>query len=268
GIITDYEGMRDPDRMHHYMIGTLEGRAVLDGVRALRRLPQAREVNTKEVFAAGYSQGGHSVYWADSLAANYAPDIQLAGVVGWGPVMDVTDTWRGVTAGSTLSWFGPYVLTSYSDFYGSNYNLSNILLPQFLANLKTDVATHCIDSNLGYWGIDPVKVFTPQFLADLRAGPLPVERYGTLQSNLDANQVKGATSSAPKLINQGMRDNVVLPSQQMSALARLCSSNQAPVLLKQYANSSHYTIMRDSFNDTLSWMQLIRAKGHPATSCP
>src|SRR5262249_21139617 len=41
-VITDYEGMRDPARMHHYMVGELEGRAVLDSVRALRNLPQTK----------------------------------------------------------------------------------------------------------------------------------------------------------------------------------------------------------------------------------
>jgi hypothetical protein len=40
-VTTDYEGMRDPGRLHHYMVGELEGRALLDAVRALRQLPQA-----------------------------------------------------------------------------------------------------------------------------------------------------------------------------------------------------------------------------------
>ncbi|HEX7259454.1 MAG TPA: lipase family protein [Candidatus Saccharimonadia bacterium] len=268
GIITDYEGMRDPARIHHYMVGVLEGRAVLDGVRALKNLPQAHQLNTKQVFAGGYSQGGHSVYWADSVAVDYAPDVELAGIIGWSPVMDVAETWRGVTAGSTLSWYGPYVLTSYSDFYGRNYNLPNILLPQWLPNLPTDVNNHCIDTNLGFWGIDPVKVFTPQFLADLRTGNLPVERYGMLQTDLEANQVKGDRSTTPKLINQGMRDNVVLPSQQPPALARLCAESRAPASLKQYANSNHYTVMRDSFNDTLAWMEQIRNRQRTASTCP
>lgn len=267
-IITDYEGMRDPARLHHYMVGPLEGRAVLDAVRAIKRLPQAEQLNAKQVFAAGYSQGGHSAFWANNIAVDYAPDVRLAGVIGWSPVMDVAETWRGVTAGSTLSWFGPYVLTSYSDYYGRSFNLGNILLPQWQTNLTVDVTTQCIDTNLKHWGIDPNKVFTPQFLADLRAGSLPEERYGSLQSYLDANQVKGENSTIPKLINQGMRDNVVLPSQQPPAVNRLCAAGRGAVLLKEYPVSSHYTVMRDSFNDTLAWIEQVRGGQRPASSCP
>ncbi len=267
GMITDYEGMRDPERIHHYMVGKLEGQALLDGVRVLRRLPQAGQVNTKQVFTAGYSQGGHSAYWADKIAGEYAPDIGLVGVIGWSPVMDVADTLKGVTAGSTLSWFGPYVLTSYSDYYGRNYNIANILLPRWQTNLTADVAGHCIDTNLTFWGIDPAKVFTPQFLADLRAGTLPPERYGLLQSDLEANQVAGVTSTTPKLINQGMRDNVVLPSQQQPAITRLCSGKKAPVLLRPYVNANHYTVMRDSFSDTINWMQQVRSNQQVPSSC-
>ncbi len=269
GTITDYEGMRDPDVMHHYMIGELEGRAVLDSLRALNHLPQTRSIiNSDQVFAGGYSQGGHSAYWANAIAASYAPDVKLAGVIGWGPVMDVGETLRGVTAGSTLNWFGPYVLTSYADYYGHSYNLPAILQPRFAAMTTSDVVSHCIDTNIPFWGTDPTKVFTPQFLADLRGGQLPAERYGPLQADLDANQVVADYTATPKLIIQGQKDNVVLPTQQPLALQRLCAGERAQVELKTYPNASHYTVMRDSFNDAIEWMQQIQS-GKPApSSCP
>jgi hypothetical protein len=64
-VTTDYEGMRDPGRMHHYMVGELEGRAVLDSLQALRNWKSAKDrIDSGKLFVAGYSQGGHAALWA------------------------------------------------------------------------------------------------------------------------------------------------------------------------------------------------------------
>ena len=270
GVITDYEGMRDPDTIHHYMVGQLEGQAVLDSIRALKVLPQAHSViNPNEVFAAGYSQGGHAAFWADTLNASYAPDVHLAGVIGWGPVMDVTQTLQGVTQGSTLDWFGPYVLVSYADYYKTTFPLNNILLPQWQTNLTADVLSHCIDSDVAFWGTNPAKVYTPQFIAGLKANSLPADQFGALGAEMQANQVGSEQTSTPKLINQGQLDNVILPSQSQSAMNRICPNTRGPAELKLYPKSTHYTVMRDSYDYTLEWMSaIIHHAPALATTCP
>ncbi|MBP9827177.1 hypothetical protein KBC99_01720, partial [Candidatus Saccharibacteria bacterium] len=161
-VITDYEGMRDASRMHHYMVGVLEGRALLDAVRSINELPTAKgRVDQSSVILAGYSQGGHAAYWADKIATTYAPELTTKAVIGFGPVTDVQQTLTDIVRGANILWFGPYVLYSYADWYSENYSVPAILNPPFAANLSADIAKNCIDTNIGYWGNKDInKVYT------------------------------------------------------------------------------------------------------------
>jgi dienelactone hydrolase len=269
GVITDYEGMRDPTRIHHYMVGPLEGRAVLDSIRALEKLPQATgHLDTSHIFAAGYSQGGHSAFWADTINSSYAPDVKLSGIVTWAPVLNVEETWQDIESGSDVDWFGPYVLVSYSDYYKTNYNIDNILLPQFSAHLEQNVLANCIGTDQAFWGTNPAKVYQPQFLADLKTGTLPTSLYGSLEKDLQENTVGTEPTTTPKLIEQGESDDVVLASQAKNALPAMCAASKGPVELNLYPGNTHYTIMHESFTDTLSWMSSIISKSASSPTTP
>ena len=267
-VITDYEGMRDSPDIQPYMVGQSEGRAVLDSIRAFKSVPGAsRAGDFHQVFAVGYSQGGHAVFWADSIANSYAPDVNLAGVVGWGSVLDVAGTWKGITSGATLSWFGPHIVTSYASYYGRQYNLPNIFLPDRVNNLSSQVMAHCIDTDIKFWGTDPNKIYRPEFLADLRTGNLSADKYGPLQQDLNSNLVRN-TSKTPKLVNQGGRDNVVIPAFQQPVAERMCKSSSAgPTHIKTYPQANHYNLMAVSFNDVLAWMKAAGDGKRLPTSC-
>lgn len=254
-VTTDYEGMRDPGRIHHYMIGELEGRAVLDAVRALRLLPQSKDrLSPSQVFLSGYSQGGHAAFWADKIAASYAPDVKPLGVVGFGPVMSVKRTLTDVTQHANINWFGPNVVYSYENYYGKKY--PGIILPAREQALSIDVPAHCIDTNLPFWGYTPTGVYTPEFIAAAAAGQLN-ERYPEFARDLDANTVGSVATPSAKRINQGQLDNVVLPAQQVDALPELCKSSLGPVQHVVYPTATHYNTMLQSFSDTLVWMRAL-----------
>ncbi len=266
-VTTDYEGMRDPSRIHHYMVGELEGRAVLDSVRALRQLPQAKgRLSTAAVFLGGYSQGGHAAFWADKIAAAYAPDVKPLGVVGFGPVMSVKQTLADITRAANINWFGPYVLFSYQDYYHTNYG--PVLLPRFEQSLATDVPAHCIDTDIPFWGHVPASVYIPAFLQALGADQLGAAGYSALEADLDRNAVGADSTSSAKRVNSGDHDNVVLPSQQQAAATTLCTSSSGPVQLSIYPNTTHYDTMVHSLNDTLAWMRSLISGGVPVSTCP
>ena len=266
-VITDYEGMRDSNRIHHYMVGELEGRAVLDSVRALMNLDSThRAANPKNVFLGGYSQGGHSAFWADQIASAYAPDLTVKGVVGFGPVMDVQQTWSDILHAANINWFGPYVLTSYADYYHDTYDINQILTPRYAANLRADVLAHCIDTDLMYWGHVPNLVYTTEFLASLSNG-LNDPRDAQLKARLEANRTGSAPTSSAKLINEGARDNVVLPAQQTAAMQRICPTSRGPAQLKVYPNATHYNTMAQSLHDTITWMKDVAAGQAVPTTC-
>lgn len=193
GVTTDYEGMRDPTRLHHYMVGELEGRALLDAVRGLRHLPQAEgRLSGAGVFLAGYSQGGHAAFWGDKISARYAPDVQVAGVVGFGPVMSVKQTLVDVVHGANINWFGPNVLVSYEDYYQQTY--PGVVLPGRVATMKADVLAHCIDTDLPYWGHSPAPIYTPNSFRPLKQ--IPWQRP-TLSSIRYSRKTLSARSAPP-----------------------------------------------------------------------
>jgi pimeloyl-ACP methyl ester carboxylesterase len=86
-VATDYEGLGTPG-VHPYLVGTSEGRSVLDAARAAQRFQPVR--GSGPVVLAGHSQGGHAALWAGQIAPEYAPDLDLRGVLAFAPATDLT----------------------------------------------------------------------------------------------------------------------------------------------------------------------------------
>lgn len=267
-VTTDYEGMRDSSRLHHYMVGELEGRALLDGVRSLKQLDTTKAlIDSGPVALAGYSQGGHAAYWADQLANSYAPELKIGGVVGFGPVASVTETWGDITKGANINWFGPFVLTSYSDYYKNNYAIKSVLLDKWSTNLKADVSKNCIDTVINYWGKKPDQVYQPAFIEAFKNNNLTAAGFASLAADLDKNDLRGVKTASQKLINQGLQDNVILPRQSEAFRDRLCGNGNQTVAYHPYA-ATHYNTMVTSFNDTLDWLGQVLAGKQTASTCP
>ena len=100
---TDYEGLGTPG-LHPYLVGESEGRGVLDAARAAGHLDGV-DAGT-DVMVWGHSQGGHAALFAGEIAATYAPDLDVAGVVAIAPVGDVTLIAPVVLSTSSLFGFG------------------------------------------------------------------------------------------------------------------------------------------------------------------
>jgi pimeloyl-ACP methyl ester carboxylesterase len=87
-MVTDYEGYH-PEPRTSYVAGRAMGHAVIDGVRAAQRLPEAGLPADAPVVFRGYSQGGAAAMWAGQLQPQYAPELRLAAVVGGGVPADL-----------------------------------------------------------------------------------------------------------------------------------------------------------------------------------
>jgi pimeloyl-ACP methyl ester carboxylesterase len=81
-VATDYEGLGTPGD-HPYMVGESEGRGVLDIVRAAGQIDEAHAGNRAVVW--GVSQGGHAALFAGEIAPDWAPEIELLGVIPAAP---------------------------------------------------------------------------------------------------------------------------------------------------------------------------------------
>ncbi|CRK53470.1 Triacylglycerol lipase [Rhodococcus sp. RD6.2] len=71
-----------------YGAAKLGGQITLDGIRAVKRVPELRVVNSP-VGMGGYSGGGMATSWAAALAPTYAPELDIVGAAEGGAPMNM-----------------------------------------------------------------------------------------------------------------------------------------------------------------------------------
>ncbi|MFD1813319.1 lipase family protein [Rhodococcus gannanensis] len=78
-----------------YGAAKLGGQIVLDGIRAVKRLPELRLVRSP-VGLVGYSGGGMASGWAAALAPTYAPELPIVGVAQGGVPTNLSELASGL----------------------------------------------------------------------------------------------------------------------------------------------------------------------------
>lgn len=86
GVATDYEGLGTAG-VHPFLVGPSEGRGLLDIVRAAQQIEEAGAGDRVVVW--GLSQGGHGALFAGELAASWAPELELLGIVSVAPASEL-----------------------------------------------------------------------------------------------------------------------------------------------------------------------------------
>ena len=107
---TDYQGLGTPG-IHPYLVGTAEGRSVLDIVRAARQLDSSIG---RRMIVTGVSQGGQSALFAASLAGRWTPDLKLRGTISYAPgshLAEQKDLLPALTSPSSLSAVAAMILS-------------------------------------------------------------------------------------------------------------------------------------------------------------
>ena len=195
---TDYQGLGTPG-MHPFLIGTAEGRSVVDVVSAARRLD--RRVGKRWV-AAGHSQGGHATLWAAALAPAYAPQLRLAGAV---PIAPQNHT--GEEAGlfrtlDTRQFGGLPAMIIAAGAAQAGIDPATIFSPQAFA-LYPQIEQKCLGdlSKPDSFGGIAIRDLTNQ-----DGDPTP------LIAELSANDPEDLVIKVPLLISQGAADQTVIPS--------------------------------------------------------
>lgn len=102
-VVADYEG---PDS--HFAVGRIEGQAALDGVRAAERFPASGLDGPRtRVGMMGYSGGSIPTGWANALANEYAPEVNLVGIATGGVAADIREALAfqdgGLAAGGIIA---------------------------------------------------------------------------------------------------------------------------------------------------------------------
>mgnify|MGYP001209101845 CR=1 FL=1 len=95
---TDGVGYLD-GQVHTYMIGANAGHALLDIVRASRKIPGGGLQSDGKVGIAGYSEGGAASLWGAQLASSYAPELDVVGAAAGGVPGDLKVTAKRLNGG-------------------------------------------------------------------------------------------------------------------------------------------------------------------------
>jgi acetyl esterase/lipase len=260
GVLPDYLGFSDPERIQPYFIAEVEGRLMLDAIRAaaelLLRMP-TYAIAEAGAFIAGFSQGGHAAFAAADLRATYAPDVQLAGIIGYGATTDIPALFLDFTVSA------PLVIYVYSRQYGiDRFDPKVMLQPRWASTLEHDVTTQCIGGIQSYYPWEAEQLFTREFYLALNGGDL-AGSFPEIEHIMSKNSTGLSGHGIPAFMAQGMNDPVVSAKHQDEFVARLCELGSAVRYIKY--NGLRHDTRQISFHEVRQWMQ-DRITGDPAPS--
>jgi pimeloyl-ACP methyl ester carboxylesterase len=271
---TDYNG-RGEAEIHHYFVGEMEGRVMLDLARVMRKFEDAPAVSQSpagdQVFFAGYSQGGHAALWADQIQATYAPDVKVAGVIGYAPATDLLKTFYDTGSGTASTWIPPYLYAAYDDYYGLKTPASTFFQEPIATTVIDDARSYCIDqveTKTGRFGTPATiaQIFQPEFLASLRNRTFP-KKYPDWAGLMTRNLAGDAHTTTPKLMIAGQKDIVITASAQIELMGRLCRQAGAVAQLDLHPEVTHYTAMSVGRSRTQTWMEQVINGQRPPSNC-
>ena len=261
GIMPDYMGFGDPDMLQPYFVAEAEGRVMLDAIRAAANFVEQQGTNARAGggFVAGFSQGGHAAFAAADRHADYGADVDLRGVIGYGPTTDVAGVLREFTV------VAPMIIYTYSRLYGTDkIDPAAILSGQWAANLEHDVTSQCIGAMQQQYPWSPGPMFTAEFTEALLNDSLG-ESYPGVHELLEKNSTGLSGHGIPALILQGTEDVVINIDTQSAFVAELCRTGAA-VRYPNYFGARHDT-REVAFYDVQEWMRNLVDGGVPPTDC-
>lgn len=240
---TDYPGLGTPGP-HPYLVGISEGRAVLDSVRAARRIPQAQAGSTFAVW--GHSQGGQASLFTGQLAAAYAPELKLAGVAAAAPATDIAQLLRDDLATKVGKILTAYALWSWTRVYDAPLGT---VLDRAAQPTVDAIAAECIENlDQDLVVANQEKKINTNFL---HGDVTEIEPWKSL---LARNRTGQAPAGAPVFLAQGTADKIVRPQVTFQFAQALCKKG-TPVRFDWLPGVSHHLAGKDSAPTAVEWME-------------
>jgi pimeloyl-ACP methyl ester carboxylesterase len=261
-IIPDYLGFNDSERTQSYFNARAEAQIMLDAVRAVDSFFERQGTpGDRDVFLGGYSQGGHAAFAAADLRPEYAPELELSGILGFGATTDVESLLR------EGPFYTPYIVLSYVQDYGEEqFDPKKILAARWLPGLDEAAGRLCVDRVQAHYPFDGSKIYTAEFAAALYGHSLERD-FPTIARTLATNSTGLSGHGLPALIAQGENDVIVWTSTQNAFARRLCDAG-SPVLYLNFPNARHRETRPVAYEEAIAWMKGIAGDEPPASSCP
>lgn len=249
-VATDYEGLGTPG-VHTYVVGESAGRSVVDMVRAAGQIEEAG-VGTRYV-AWGHSQGGHAALWAGQVGPEWAPELDLVGVVAGAPPYRL-DTLFDSLLGTERQGYLMMTLVSYDATY-PEADLEEVTAPEALALIDV-LDTGCLGDIQEAFEQLP-ELFT---IDDFTA----TEPWASLsEANLPAQE----PIAAPVLILHGELDDTIPIETSAELLDQICVQGGTARRIT-YPDKPHgEEVVQAYVLDMLLWMGGRFAGGPAPTDC-
>jgi pimeloyl-ACP methyl ester carboxylesterase len=251
-VATDYPGLGTPGP-HPYLVGTSEGRAVLDSVRAAHEVPGVGPVHDFAVW--GHSQGGQAALFTGLMAKTYAPDLHLVGVAAAAPATDLRalmsddfDTAGGKNIAAMTIW-------SWSQVF--DLPIDQLVTPAAVPTVDR-LSNQCIESIFDL-------IIRRQEEKPLETSFLTVNDISSVEpwrSLMTQNTPGILPRDVPVFLAQGTTDNVVVPKVTSEYTHRLCEAGSS-VRLVTLPGVGHAFIARNAAPAAIDWMA-NRFAGLPA----
>ncbi|MET1134238.1 MAG: lipase family protein [Aeromicrobium sp.] len=241
-VATDYEGLGTPGD-HPYLIGSSQGRAVLDVVLAARQLDP--DVG-RRVMTAGHSQGGHAALWASSMAPHYARELDVVGTLAFAPPSHMSLAAEVGLSGEVdvPAALVAMILRGLEVAYPGQIPVDKLLNKKGVA-LYPRVREDCLVDLLseGQFGGAPMAKFAAR-KADA----------GLIRGQLDANDPSFPEIRGPILVVQGTADSVV-PQVLTDALAKAYRARGLDLTYTKYRRAEHTNVIDRSAKQVAAFTQ-------------
>lgn len=247
-VLPDYQYSLSNDRLQPYFVAMAEAAVVIDAIRAAAEALAELGLREGELlaFLAGYSQGGHAVLAAADRLDSYAPDLEVGGVIGFGPSGELPVLFRH------FHYTAPWVVWSYLNTYpDAGLDAADVLAPRYAERLEESVRSQCIAEAQNSVTAAASELYTPGFFAALESGTLAAE-YPRWAEVFTANDTAVTAHGIPVLVLQGVDDGVVPFGEQTRFVQRLCAAG-SPVRYANYVRTRHET-RYVGFGETLAWL--------------
>lgn len=249
-VATDYEGLGTPGDAP-FLVGDSEGRSVLDAARAAIRLP-GTGAGTR-VIVAGHSEGGHGALFAGELAATYAKELHLLGVVAGAPPADLEVIIPIALRTRAVSGYGVMALLGMHAAY-PKADIAAVLTPEAVAR-ATITDTGCTRDVLTNYAAAPQPVTAHD--------PTSVQPWARL---LHKSSAGNRPAGAPVFVFQGAADRTIPKSLTDQYITKACAAGDT-VAYRVYAGANHDGALVAAKPDIVTWIAARIAGTPPSTTC-
>ena len=256
-VAPDYPGLGS-DGVHPVLVGTSEGRSVLDAVRAARAI---RDADAGTRFAVwGESQGGHAALWTGQLWSRYAPDLQLLGIAAIVPPTDLRRNFKEGSDPNARALLTAYAATSWSRHYGAP-------MSTFGTRSVQNVMIRLADNNCVQFDAKP-RLGTILGIAVVRRAIRSLDLgakqpWGRL---MQQNSPLPAAIPVPALIATGTGDTIVAPAVVRDFARRACAGGKT-VRYLSVPGGGHATVARTEAGTILGWIDARFAGQRAPSNC-